>query len=224
MELKLDIPSDEPQDESAQLFVSERTAFADDDAHMVHFLKDLIHQKLILQWCRDNGLNNNQYFSLYRYAVGSRTQQRVHRRVPIDLAFSARLDIQPAMWYVPYNEQLPNPIAFHPVHGAGDILTQPTVARYFLLERRSISTRADISTISRNCNIKYATLRNLITRSFRSAHSQRVWNCFPNAETICALARYVPIDTWFIFPDELDDQHVKDMFIDWPPHENRIDK
>lgn len=220
MELKLDIPSGEP----ARLSVSERTAFADDDAHMVHFLKDLIYQKLILQWCKDNGLNTNQYFTLYRYAVGSTVQQRINRRVPIEMAFSARLDIQPAMWYVPYNEQLPAPIAFHPVHAASDILTQPTVARYFLFERRSISTRADLSTISRNSGVKYATLRNLIARSVRSNHPERVWSCFPNATTICALARYIPIDTWFIFPDELDDQSVKDMFIDWPPHENRIDK
>lgn len=157
MELKLDIPSDAP----ARLSVSERTAFADDDAHMVHFLKDLIQQKRMTQWCKVNGLDENQYLT---------------------------------------------------IHEAGDLLTQENMARMLLRERCCTLARANLSTISRNCNVKYEIIKNITQRISKSNYPEKVWRSAPNAQTVCALSEYVPIDAWFVFPDELDEQRIKDMF------------
>lgn len=216
MSMTLDVP---------QRRVIKKVAFRDDDTHMMHFLKTLLQRRLMQKWCDENSLDDTMHLQLYNYAMGSISGERTFCYAPIDIVFSARLSVQPAMWYIPYNEQLPAPIAFHHVHDVADLDTQPTVSRLLLMEQRvprgergnagvyKPKTHMGLDAIAKDIGVSYSSVISILSR----VKKEGSFRCFPSVKVAYALSKYIPIDAWFIFPDELDDQRIKDMFDVWPP-------
>lgn len=203
-----------------------RMEFADSDTHMIHFIKDLMQHKLLFRWCSQNGFDNLAFTKLYLYAVG---KAKNNPRAPVDIVFKARESIQPATWYVPYGKPLPSPIAYHCVCECSDLMTRASVARLLLFERRYKThdgqtvqhnkDRAKLADIARECHIERMDLYSLIVYSRKAKPGTSRWRRFPSADMMRALEKYVPIDSWFIFPEELDDDKVKQMFVNWPPED-----
>lgn len=212
--------------------VIKKVEFCDDDTHMMHFLKTLLQRRLMRKWCDKNALDEIMCSQLYNYAMGSISGQRTFCYAPINIVFSARLSVQSAMWYVPYNEPLPAPIAFHPVHEVADLSTYPTVSRLLLMEQRvpreergragmyKTKFRMGLDAIAKDVGISYSS----VTAIFSRVKVEGSFSFFPSVKVMYALSKYIPIDTWFVFPDELDDEGIKGMFNKWPPEWGCLDK
>lgn len=219
MNITLDIPTQRTRKNT-------NSDFSPTDTHMVHFIKGLIQERLFSKWAKDNNLDENVYRRLFVYAVGHKLNGHVlcTHCVPLDIAFASRTTIQSAMWFVPYSQKLPDTIVFHSTHEYNDFLTKATVGRLLLSERigkdmNNSMGRATLADIARECKIDYGKLYNLIWYVEGIPHTRSMWRGQPNKRLVLALSKYVPIDTWFIFPDELDDDKIKELFLKWPPHD-----
>jgi len=175
---------------------------SDTDTHAMYELKMLVQNRLLTKYIysldvmKQDPNIEKKLWNMFLYA-----KSHVPKKLPNYFIFMLRNDIQPAKWYTPKNEPVPEKIKFTPKFSADVWMTKRTVGHEKLYEIMKANGHQKVAD---DFDVPKTQLRNVIGQRFDKITGRRIFKCFPEYHFVRAFKEVIHPDLWFIFPEELE--------------------